>query len=145
MCHMPVRHNIRLRGPWRGRFDSKPPCSAHSNDDFKTSCPFPATGELPDNYYGTVTLTRKFNATPGMLESAAVWLTLSSLAVTAKISLNQTVLAVVAPSTEIELPITEKLSPSNQLEILLSLDEGEQSEYRDESQLLVGEVAIAIE
>ena len=138
---MPDRHKIRLKGPWWGSHCSTedgPNASMHATDKaFKTTIPFRWHDQIPNDFIGTVRMSRKFNCSAGMSEAREVWLTISSLTVAAELLLNGSSLGVCAAQADIEVPVLSCLKSFNELQILLSVSGMPPN-------ILLGEVAIEI-
>ena len=134
---MPDRHKIRLRGPWWGSNCSAEDGLNANEKEFKTTIPFRWHDQIPNDFIGTVRMTRKFNCSAGMGEAREVWLTISSLTVAAELILNGSTIGVCEAQTDIEIPVSSCLTPFNELQILLSVS-------GMPPKILLGDVAIEI-
>ena len=132
---MPDRHNIRLRGPWWGETYLAPDGQSTKEAAFKTSIPFRWHDQIPNDFIGTVRMTRKFNCSAGMAAAREVFLTISSLRVEAELLLNGSTIGFFKAQSGIEIPVSSCLEPFNELQILLSVS-GMPPE------ILLGEVAV---
>lgn len=134
---MPDRHNIRLRGPWWGKTHQAKDDLSADGEAFKTTVPFLWHDQIPNNFIGTVGLTRKFNCSSGMSGAREVWLTISSLTVPAELLLNGSTMGLFDAQSDIELPVSSCLKPFNELQILLSVS-------GMPPKILLGDVAVEI-
>jgi len=138
---MPDRHKIRLKGPWWGSHCSTedgPNASMHATDKaFKTTIPFRWHDQIPNDFIGTVRMSRKFNCSAGMSEAREVWLTISSLDAPAELFLNGKTIGVFKAQTDIQISVSSYLTSFNELQILLSVS-------GIPPEILLGDVAVEI-
>lgn len=132
---MPDRHRIRLRGPWWGKTCSAQDTPTDNDKPFKTAAPFRWHDQIPDNFVGTVGLTRKFNCSAGMAQAPEVWLTITAISVAAEVLLNGSSVGRFDAQSNIEIPVSSHLMPFNELQVLLSVSGRAQ-------EILLGDVAV---
>ena len=130
-----ARHRIRLRGPWWGETCLPQGAATAGQGRFKTTVPFGWHDQIPDEFIGTVRLSRKFNCSAGMAQAQEVWLTISALTVAAEVRLNGETIGQFEARSDIQVAVSSGLTPFNQLQILLSVDGSTE-------EVLLGDVAV---
>jgi hypothetical protein len=116
-------HVIRLRGPWECTVIDES-ANARSAEPLRVTPPCDVREVLGDEFRGRVKLRRAFHAPMSLVANEALWLVIESIGGPACVTLDDELLAEIAPSTEAwECEITGRQRQRMVLEIDLTVND----------------------